>query len=150
MPGVGEPAPDFTLPSTKGPLTLSDLWKGKRVVLAFYTEDRTPACTQEVLALREEYETLKEAGVEVVAVSADTLESHQAFCEAIGGCPFPLVADPNLVAGRLYGVVAEDGRRTRRAVFVIDRGGTLLHALPYFNPGNVGQFLEVFRALGLA
>lgn len=150
MPRVGEPAPDFTLPSTQGPLTLSDLWERGKVVLVFYTEDNTPACTQEVRAFKEEYETVRGAGAEVVAVSADTLESHRAFCEALGGCPFPLVADPDLVAGRLYGVVAEDGRRTRRAVFVIDRGGVLLHAVPHFNPGNVGQFLEVFRALGVA
>jgi peroxiredoxin Q/BCP len=33
---AGQPAPDFTLPSTKGdPLTLSSL-KGKKVVLAFF------------------------------------------------------------------------------------------------------------------
>ena len=150
MPRVGEPAPDFTLPSTHGPLTLSDLWEKGRVVLVFYTEDNTPACTQEVSAFKEEYETVREAGAEVVAVSVDTLESHRAFCEALGGCPFPLVADTDLVAGRLYGVVTEDGRRTRRAVFVIDRGGVLLHAIPHFNPANVGQFLEVFRALGVA
>ncbi|MBI4234086.1 MAG: redoxin domain-containing protein [Chloroflexi bacterium] len=41
MPEVGEQAPDFSLPSTRGPLRLTDL-RGKKVVLAFYTEDNTP------------------------------------------------------------------------------------------------------------
>jgi peroxiredoxin len=38
----GQRAPDFTLPSTKGQLTLSQFLQGKRVVLAFYVEDATP------------------------------------------------------------------------------------------------------------
>ena len=39
---VGEPATDFTLPSTSGQLTLSQIWRDKKVVLAFYMEDGTP------------------------------------------------------------------------------------------------------------
>ena len=42
MPEVGEPATDFTLPSTAGPLTLSEVWQDRKVVLAFYIEDGTP------------------------------------------------------------------------------------------------------------
>ena len=39
---VGQQAPDFTLPSTVGPLALSEVWQGRKVVLAFYIEDNTP------------------------------------------------------------------------------------------------------------
>ena len=42
MPENGQMAPDFTLPSTCGPLTLSQLWQERKVVLAFYVEDDTP------------------------------------------------------------------------------------------------------------
>ncbi len=42
MPQVGEVAPDFALPSTTGPLTLSHVWQDRKVVLAFYIEDGTP------------------------------------------------------------------------------------------------------------
>ena len=42
MPEVGEPAPDFALPSTAGEIALSAFGRGKRLVLAFYVEDRTP------------------------------------------------------------------------------------------------------------
>ena len=39
--GVGDPAPDFTLPSAKhGDFRLSSL-RGKKVVLAFYPRDFT-------------------------------------------------------------------------------------------------------------
>jgi peroxiredoxin Q/BCP len=149
MVSVGDQAPDFTLPSTAGLLRLSDLWLDRRVVLAFYTEDGTPGCSQELRQLMAEYETIRAAGAEVVAVSADSLESHQAFCAALGGCPFPLVSDPELVAARLYDVVGEDGKRSRRAVFVIDRGGRIIHQIPWYQPESAAQFLEIFEALGV-
>jgi peroxiredoxin len=98
--------------------------------------------------LKGEYETIREAGAQVVAVSTDDLAAHERFCQELGGCPFPLVSDPELVAARLYGVVGEDGRRSHRAVFVIDRGGAILHQITWFQPGNIGQFLEIFEALG--
>ena len=41
-PEVGDKAPDFTLPSTHGPLRLSALLKKRKVILAFYQEDLTP------------------------------------------------------------------------------------------------------------
>ena len=98
--------------------------------------------------MKGEYETIREAGAQVVAVSADDLASHERFCQELGGCPFPLVSDPELVAARLYGVLGEDGRRSHRAIFVIDRGGALLHQIPWFRPGNIVQFLEIFEVLG--
>jgi len=98
--------------------------------------------------LKGEYGIIREAGAEVVAVSADSLESHQQFCRVLGGCSFPLVSDLDLKVARLYGVVGEEGRRSHRAVFIIDRGGILLHQIPWFQPGNIGQFMEIFQALG--
>ena len=42
MVQAGDQAPDFTLPSTAGSLTLSDVWQASRVLLTFYIEDGTP------------------------------------------------------------------------------------------------------------
>ena len=42
MVQTGEQAADFTLPSTVGLLTLSDVWQTNKVLLAFYIEDATP------------------------------------------------------------------------------------------------------------
>ena len=97
--------------------------------------------------MKGEYDTIREAGGEVVAVSADSLESHERFAQAMGGCPFPLACDEELEAAKLYGVVGEDGRLSKRAVFVIDRDGTLLHQILWYQPGNIGQFMEIFQVL---
>jgi len=95
-----------------------------------------------------DYEIVRALGAEVVAVSADTLESHETFALELGGVPFPLASDERLEAARQYQVLGDDGKRSRRAVFVIDRGGKILHAVPWFQPGNPTQYEEIFAALG--
>jgi len=139
IPQPGEPAPDFTLPSTQGDISLRDLTAEKKVVLAFYYEDATPLCSGEVATLKEDYDLIRELGAEVVAVSADSLVSHEAFAQRLGGFPFPLASDSDLLATRLYDVLDDTGKRSRRAIFVIDRGGTILHAIGWYQPGNVTQ-----------
>ena len=148
MPEVGDEAPDFSLPSTAGELRLRELAAGKKVLLAFYTEDNTPLCASEVSVLKEDYEIVRQLGAAVVAVSADSLESHREFSQRLGGLPFPLASDERLEAARAYGVVDETGKRSRRAVFVIDRGGKVVHVVPWFQPGNPSQYEDIFSALG--
>ena len=63
--------------------------------------------------------------------------------------PFPLAADPELILARAYDVVDEDGKRSRRAVFVIGQDGIVIEAIPHYHPGVMDQFAAVFRALGL-
>jgi len=145
----GDQAPDFTLPSTQGEISLSELFARGKVLLAFYYEDSTPLCSNEVSILKDDYDIVRELGAEVIAVSGDSVESHQAFAERLSGVPFPLASDQALAAAKTYGVVDDSGKRSKRAVFVIDRGGKLLHAERWFQPGNPGQYEAVFRALGL-
>jgi peroxiredoxin len=149
MPEIGEQAPDFTLPSTAGEVRLSEVTARGKVVLAFYYEDATPLCSNEVSMLRDDYEMVRELEAEVIAVSADGIESHEAFADRLGGVPFPLASDERLEAARAFDVVDDAGKRSRRAVFVIDRGGEILHAERWFQPGNPGQYEAVFRALGI-
>lgn len=148
MVEVGEQAPDFELPGTAGVVRLSGLFEHKKVVVAFYAEDNTPLCSSEVAMLRDDYAVIQELGAEVIAISVDSLESHSDFARRIGGLPFPLASDSGLEVARAYGVVDEARRRSRRAVFVIDVGGRILHAEQWFQPGNPGQFEAIFRALG--
>ena len=148
-PEPGQTAPDFALDSTAGPLSLRQLLAQGPVVLAFYVEDDTPICNTELAAFQDDYPNLKELGAQVVGISVDGLESHRRFVEKAGGFPFPLASDPDLVATRLYGVASEDGKRSRRAVFVVGQDGRVLHAQPWYQPGNVEQYLAVYRALGV-
>jgi len=149
MPEVGEQAPDFTLPGTTGDVRLSDLTARGKVMLAFYYEDSTPLCSNEISMLKDDYDVVRELGAEVIAVSADNMESHRTFAERLSGVPFPLASDERLEAAKAYDVVDDSGKRSNRALFVIDRGGKLLHVERWFQPGNPGQYEAVYRALGL-
>jgi peroxiredoxin Q/BCP len=115
-PQEGERAPDFTVETTEGRLSLSDLLQSGKLVLTFYVEDGTPLCSSQVAAFQQDYPAFEEAGARVLAASADTPESHRAFVEKLGGLSFPLASDADLSLTRAYGVVAEDNKRSRRAV----------------------------------
>lgn len=147
-PEVGQPAPDFTLPGPKGNVRLSSLLQGGKVVVVFYQEDNTPMCRSQLATFKSDFDLFGEVGAQVVAISADPVDSHQRFDEALGGLPFPLLSDTDLEVARRYGVVDDTGKRTRRAVFVIGEDGTVRHKIPFYNPANLQQFQEIFEALG--
>jgi peroxiredoxin Q/BCP len=147
---AGTPAPVFTLPSTDGDVSLARLLDdGHRAVIAFYFEDGTPSCATEVSMLKDAHELLTQYRARVVAISADDLASHTAFADRLGGVPFPLASDSGLTAARAYGVVDEgDQRRSRRAVFVVGSDGSIMLALPRFQPNNLSHVQAIFDALG--
>ena len=145
---VGQSAPGFAVETTAGPRSLEQLLADGPLVLVFYTEDSTPLCTTQLRGFRDEFETIRELSAHVLAVSSDDLASHERFAEAerLG---FPLAVDASLELARRYDVVNDDGRRSRRAVFVIASDGTIVGANAYYQPQDMTQFAEVFSALGL-
>ncbi|MCH7616646.1 MAG: peroxiredoxin [Chloroflexi bacterium] len=149
MPTPGDPAPRFTLPTTAGELSLDDLTARGKLVLAFYAEDATPLCSSQLSMLKDDYDAVRELGASVLALSADSLDSHRQFAQRLGGLPFPLASDEDLAVARLYDVADEEAKRSRRAAFVVDEKGVITHAEPWFQPGNSAQFEAIFRALGL-
>ena len=149
MPEVGDQSPDFTLWTTEGEIKLSELTARGKVLLAFYYEDATPLCSNEISMLKDDYEVVRDLGAEVVAISADSVYSHRAFSERLGGVPFALASDVKLEAAKAFDVVDDTGKRSRRAVFVIEQSGRIAHVERWFQPGNPGQYEAIFRALGL-
>jgi peroxiredoxin len=150
MPDTGDRAPDFALASTEGELRLADLLREGRVLLAFYCEDGTPTCSTEIAALKDAHFALRQLGARVIAVSADSIESHRAFAERLGGLSYPLASDPELATARAYDAVAQDDpRRSRRALFVIEQDGTIAYAANPYSPNSLSQLEEALRALGV-
>ena len=120
---VGEAAPDFTLFDQRGHrVTLGDLLRERAVVLYFYPKDDTPGCTAEACSFRDQYEVLKTAGAEVVGVSSDDVQAHEAFV-AKYDLPFILLSDPGGSVRASYGVKRSLGLIEGRVTFVIDREG---------------------------
>jgi peroxiredoxin Q/BCP len=130
--GVGDPAPDFTLAGTDGTAqghrdyTLSD-HAGRPVVLVFYPGDNTPVCTRQLTTYTAEIDAFREVDAQVLAISPQSVESHDGFSADQGGFAFPLLADVDKEVARAYGVLGPVGFY-RRSVFVVDAGGVIRHA----------------------
>ncbi len=148
---AGDAAPEFTLVGTAGRgLRLSDL-RGRKVVLYFYPRDDTPGCTREACGFRDAQSKLRAAGVEVLGVSRDSLESHERF-RARYHLPFELLSDPDSAVARAYGAFGEKsmyGKKvigTIRSTFLIDERGRL-QALwsPVRVDGHVEQVLAALE-----
>lgn len=124
---VGDPAPGFELPGTGGrTYRLSD-FRGRPVVLAFYPADNSPVCTAQLVNYSSEWPRFDHVDAAVLALSPQTVESHESFAAAQGGFAFPLLADHDKNVGRRYGVVGPLGFY-RRSVFVVDGDGMISYA----------------------
>ncbi len=126
----GDKAPDFTAKDQNGKSVSLKDFLGKKVVLYFYPKDFTPGCTTEACNLRDNYEDLKDAGMEVIGVSPDDEESHKKF-EEKHELPFTLLADPDKTIIEKYGVWGEKnmyGKKSMgifRTTFLIDEKGVI-------------------------
>lgn len=123
---VGELAPEFTLPGTGGSDYSLSSYRGKPVVLVFYPGDDSPVCTKQLNSYNNELSAFDNVGAQVLAISAQDLNSHEDFATKYG-FKFPLLADTDKAVANLYGTVGPLGF-PRRSVFVIDAEGIVRYA----------------------
>ena len=123
---VGDVAPDFTLPGTSGrSYSLTD-YRGRPVVLVFYPGDHTPVCTKQLNSYTHDIGEFEDVGAQVLAISPQSVESHEGFAGK-HGFKFPLLADTDKAVAGLYGTLGPLGF-PRRSVFVVDGGGVVRYA----------------------
>jgi peroxiredoxin Q/BCP len=131
----GDIAPDFKLDSDDGkPYSLSDFRGKKQVVLYFYPKDDTPGCTKEACSFRDSLSTLNKAGVQVLGVSMDDLNSHAKFRNKYS-LNFPLLSDADGKVSKEYGVYKLKNNYGRtywgieRSTFILDKNGQVKKAM---------------------
>lgn len=150
---LGQKAPAFSLPSTSGATVSLASLKGKPVVLYFYPRDNTPGCTQEGKDFAASAAAFRKAGVVILGISADSLESHEKF-KAKMQFPFELLADTDQKACKLFDVIKEKsmyGKKflgIERSTFLIDGKGVLRKEWRKVKvPGHVADVLAAAKAL---
>jgi thioredoxin-dependent peroxiredoxin len=143
----GDTAPDFTLPDQYGnDLGLASL-RGQRVIVYFYPEADTPACTTQACDFRDNLSSLTTAGFAVLGISKDPVDDLAAFA-VNHGLTFPLLSDESLATHKAYNTWGEKqnyGRTyigTIRSTFVIDEFGVLSHV--FYNVKATGH-VEMLR-----
>jgi peroxiredoxin Q/BCP len=126
----GDPAPDFTLPSSDGGNVKLSALKGKNVVVYFYPKDDTSGCTKEACSFRDNLPKFNDLDATILGISKDSLDSHKDFIQKYG-LNFTLLSDEELKVHHLYDTWREKnnyGKKymgTERSTFVIDKKGNI-------------------------
>ncbi len=123
---AGTPATDFTLNAKPDQtLTLKGL-RGRPVILAFYPADWSPVCGDQMALYNEVLPEFQRFNAELLGISVDGVWCHSAFSRD-RKLRFPLLADfePKGAVAKLYGVFRDGDGIAARALFVIDKNGTI-------------------------
>lgn len=148
----GAVAPDFTLPDETGkPVSLSN-FRGSRVIVYFYPAASTPGCTTEACDFRDNINSLKSAGYQVLGVSKDEAPALQRFRDE-QGLNFPLLSDLDLGVHQEYAAYGEKSLYGKtvtgviRSTIVVDEEGRV--ELPLYNVKATGHVASLRKKLGI-
>jgi peroxiredoxin len=132
----GQVAPEFSLPSGPDRRVSLKSFRGKPVVLAFYPADWSPVCGDQMALYNEALAEFSKYEAQLLGVSVDGVWCHAAFA-ANRKLRFPLLADfePKGEVSRRYGAYRAKDGFSERALFVIDRAGTV--AWSFLSPIDV-------------
>jgi peroxiredoxin Q/BCP len=149
----GSRAPGFKLlTDDSGQISTSSL-KGQPFVLYFYPKDDTSGCTKEAIEFSAAKKKFDAAGVTIIGVSKDSVNSHQKF-RTKHKLKISLGSDPDIEAASAYGVWGEKtlyGRKymgMERATFLVDAKGVIRQIWRKVKvPGHVEAVLAAAREL---
>ncbi len=150
---TGTKAPAFALADQNGEIRTLESFRGKKLILYFYSKDNTSGCTNQAkgyTALAAEFAAL---GVQIAGVSRDSVSSHKRF-EEKQGLGITLLSDPEREAIEAYGVWKEKklyGKVSMgvvRTTYVIDEEGTVVYANGRVKAAeDAAKMLEVVKGL---
>lgn len=118
---TGSAAPEFVLPDDAGHNVALTSFRGKNVLLVFYPGDDTPGCTKQLCELRDNWDRLRAAGVQVFGVNPQGGKSHASFRQK-RNLPFPLLVDKGQKVAELYHA---NGLIVKRTVYLIGADGKI-------------------------
>lgn len=129
-PIIGQPAPDFDLPSTTGERISLQSLRGNNVVMVFFPFAFTGICTSELCEMRDRSLDFATDDAVVLGVSCDSRQTLEAFAKA-ENLAMPLLSDfwPHGKTASDYGVFLDFLGAANRGTFIIDRDGILRWSL---------------------
>jgi len=154
---VGQPAPDFNMPSTKDIETLKENvklsdYKGKWLILLFYPLDFTGVCSSDLTHFSDRFDEIKGLGADVLGVSTDSVHSHRAWLQApkenngIGEIKYPIASDASGKLATQYNILIDEAHIALRGLFIVDPNGVLQYSV--VNTPAIGRSVdETLRVL---
>lgn len=148
---IGQTAPDFTLYDTdRQPVTLRQQ-RGSKVVLLFFPLAFTSVCTAELCSMRDDIARYNDANAKVFGISVDSNATLKKFKEE-QGLNFTLLSDFNKEASTAFGALYDTFGGwmkgvSKRAAFVLDENGVVVHAEVLENAGDLPDFEKIRSAV---
>ena len=150
---LGDLAPNFKAKTTEGEIDFYEYLGSSWGVLFSHPADYTPVCTTELgttAALKDEFD---KRNVKVIALSVDSVESHNGWVKDINETQgvevnFPIVGDENREIALAYEMIHPNASLTAtvRSLFVIAPDKTIKLIITY--PASTGRnFQEILRVI---
>ena len=149
---AGIPAPEFEMLDDTGKARTLLEFRGSNIVLYFYPKDDTPGCTKEACNFRDDYSAYEKAGVAVLGVSPDSVDSHVKFKKKFQ-LQFPLLSDDGHKICDAYGVwgpkkfMGKEYEGVLRTTFLIDVDGNIKRVFENVRPAE--HSAELLAELGV-
>ena len=124
---VGDPAPDFSLPTIDGrTITLAEFRGKKNVVLSFVPAAWTPVCSGQWPGYNIVQDMFDQAETQLIGVSVDNVPTLHAWVQEMGGVWFPVASDfyPHGQLADSLGILRSTGE-AERSLFLIDKAGII-------------------------
>lgn len=119
---VGAEAPRTTVTIDTGEkLDLGAAYGRGPILVYFYPKSFTRGCTAQACNLRDNFDAVRAAGITVLGVSRDPVETQARFREE-EALPFHLVADVDGELGKRFGVDTYGGAAYQRQTFLVVDG----------------------------
>lgn len=122
---IGEPAPDFTLPSVSGEkISLSQFRGKKNVVISFVPAAWTPVCSDQWPGYNIAREMFDEHDAVLLGITVDNIPTLYAWTKQMGKLWFSVLSDfwPHGAVADRYGVLRSDGVSERALIFIDKKG----------------------------
>ena len=148
---VGQKAPEFSLFNTdRQKVSLSD-FKGKNVLILFYTMAFSSTCTEELCSVRDDIARYNNANAQVLGISVDSVFTLKRYKDE-QGYNFPLLSDFNKEVSAAYDSLYENWILemkgvSKRTAFVVDGEGTIRYAELVEEKGAVPNFKAINQLL---
>jgi peroxiredoxin len=141
----GDIAPNFILKNENG--NEFELYKNldSKVLLVFYPKDDTPVCSSQLSDYNDNLEEFIKNGIKVVGINADSVQSHNEFCNKLE-LQFPILSDKDKKVSRKFGALNLLGMN-KRLLVLVDVSKTVSW-ISYSLPVNFIRSVEILDKIG--
>lgn len=150
---IGDTAPDFTIPTTKGDISFHE-WAGDSWIFLFsHPADFTPVCTTEMGRTSQLADEFAKRNTKPLGLSTDSVQEHIKWIDDVNETQntdlgFPIIADTEHKVAQAYDMIhpGESETAAVRSVFIIDPNKKIRLTMTY--PMSVGRnFDEILRVI---